>query len=98
LLQNAGIIRYFATILSADRVETFKPDPAVYALLAGARQAHGDVWLVSSNPFDVIGAKACGINTVWLRRDPQRVFDPWEFSPDVVVRTLDELPVELQRT
>jgi len=97
VLQNAGVIGYLAAALSADRVRTFKPDPAVYALLTGFRPAHGNVWLVSSNPFDVIGAQACGIKTVWLRRDPQRVFDPWEFSPDIVVRSLDELAPELQR-
>jgi 2-haloacid dehalogenase len=96
LLQNAGIIGYLAAILSADRVGTFKPDPAVYALLREGRE-QGDVWLVSANPFDVIGAKACGVTAVWLRRDPQRSFDPWEFSPDIVIRTLDELPGELQR-
>jgi len=46
---------------------------------------------VSGNPFDVIGAKAAGLRAAWLRRDPQRVFDPWEFSPDVVVGNLEEL-------
>jgi 2-haloacid dehalogenase len=97
LIQNAGIIDCFESILSADRVATFKPDPAVYALLKGARDADGNVWLVSANPFDVIGAKASGIKAVWLRRDPKKVFDPWEFSPDIVVRSLDELPGELQR-
>jgi 2-haloacid dehalogenase len=96
LLQSAGIIGHFAAILSADRVRTFKPDPAVYALLREARQP-GSVWLVSANPFDVIGARACGVTAVWLRRDSRRAFDPWEFSPDIVVRTLDELPGELQR-
>ena len=97
LLQNAGIIGYFTAILSADQVGTFKPDPAVYALLKGARETHGNTWLVSSNPFDVIGAKACGLSAAWLRRDPRRVFDPWELSPDIVVRTLEELPGELRR-
>jgi len=96
-MQSAGIIDYFAAILCADRVATFKPDPAVYALLKGARDLDGNVWLVSANPFDVIGAKASGIKAVWLRRDPGKVFDPWEFSPDVVVRTLTELPGEFQR-
>ena len=98
LLQNAGIGEYFEEILSADQIETFKPDPAVYALLKRAVDAqHTPAWLVSGNPFDVIGAKACGLKAVWLRRDPQRIFDPWEFAPDVVVRTLEELCGELQR-
>jgi 2-haloacid dehalogenase len=98
LLQNAGIAEYFDEILSADQIETFKPDPAVYALLKRAANAqHTPAWLVSGNPFDVIGAKACGLKAAWLRRDPEKIFDPWEFSPDVVVRTLQELCGELQR-
>jgi 2-haloacid dehalogenase len=98
LLQNAGISDYFATILSAGTIRTFKPDPAVYALT----QLVGDIpkahsWLVSGNPFDVIGAKAYGLKAAWVRRDPAGVFDPWEFSPDAVVRTLGELGSELQK-
>jgi 2-haloacid dehalogenase len=96
LLTCAGIERYFATILSADTVKTFKPDPAVYALLQRvADRTDKCAWLVSANPFDVIGAKAQGLKAAWLRRDPTRSFDPWEFSPDVVVGSLEELPGKL---
>jgi 2-haloacid dehalogenase len=92
LLENAGIDGYFEAILSADRIETFKPDPAVYALLKEVTDAYpAKACLVSGNPFDVMGAKACGLTTAWLRRDPERIFDPWEFSPDVVIPTLEAL-------
>jgi 2-haloacid dehalogenase len=98
LLEHAGIADYFERILSADAVQTFKPDPAVYALLqreAGPAAQH--VWLVSANPFDVIGAKACGLKVAWLRRDASRAFDSWEFSPDLTIASLDALPGELER-
>ena len=92
VLQNAGISEYLESILSADGIETFKPDPAVYALLNTVAGAPGGPrWLVSGNPFDVIGAKAAGVSAAWLRRDAQRIFDPWEFSPDLVIGTLEEL-------
>jgi 2-haloacid dehalogenase len=39
----------------------------------------------------VIGAKACGLRAAWVQRDPKRVFDPWEFEPDLVVHGLAEL-------
>lgn len=98
LLEHAGLGDHFEQILSADEVRTFKPDPAVYELLKrAARPDTEPVWLVSANPFDVIGAKACGVRAAWLRRDAARVFDPWEFLPDVELRTLRELPGELQR-
>ena len=98
LLQHAGISEYFEMILSADAIKTFKPDPAVYQLVQGAADApNQSVWLVSGNPFDIIGAKAYGLKAAWLRRDPSRVFDPWEFSPDEVAENLQELCVALQR-
>jgi 2-haloacid dehalogenase len=98
LLAHAGIDGYFETILSAERSRTFKPDPAVYALLREVTDAYPtQACLVSANPFDVIGAKACGLTTAWLRRDPEKIFDPWELSPDVVIQTLEALPDALRR-
>jgi len=99
VLQNAGIAEHLEAVVSADRIRTFKPDPAVYALLDSIDGAQGQPrWLVSGNPFDVIGAKAAGAKAAWLRRDPQRSFDPWEFSADLVVRTLEEFCDELEGT
>jgi 2-haloacid dehalogenase len=98
LLENARIAGYFESILSVERVRTFKPAPSVYALLRDASGRYPQQsWLVSGNPFDVIGAKAQGFGAAWLRRDPGSVFDPWEFSADIVAGTLPELCRELQR-
>jgi len=92
VLENAGLSDHLEAVLSVEPLETFKPDPAVYALVAKLAAAGAEpAWLVSGNPFDVIGGKACGLKVAWLRRDPQRIFDPWEFSPDVIVGTLEEL-------
>jgi 2-haloacid dehalogenase len=92
VLENAGISDYLEAVLSVEPIATFKPDPAVYALLEKLTAGRAEpAWLVSGNPFDVIGAKAAGLRAAWLRRDPQRIFDPWEFSPDVVVANLEEL-------
>jgi 2-haloacid dehalogenase len=96
LLERAGVLSRFKTVVSVDPLRTFKPDPAVYKhLLARVRAKKDMVWLISSNPFDVIGAKACGLRTVWVQRDSKRVFDPWEFEPDLVVAGLEQLPGKL---
>ena len=91
LLEHAGIDGFFETILSVDSIRTFKPDPAVYDLVKRAGASGEKAWLVSGNPFDVIGAKAHGLKAAWVRRDPRRIFDPWEFGPDVVIGNLEEL-------
>jgi 2-haloacid dehalogenase len=91
-LDYAGVLPRFSKIVSVDPLRTFKPDPAVYEyLVAELRTPREMVWLISSNPFDVIGAKACGLRTAWVQRDPKRVFDPWEFEPDAIVHSLAEL-------
>jgi 2-haloacid dehalogenase len=91
-LDHAGVLPSFSKIVSVDPIRTFKPDPAVYEYLVAELGARREmVWLISSNPFDVIGAKACGLRTAWVQRDPKRIFDPWEFEPDAIVHGLAEL-------
>jgi 2-haloacid dehalogenase len=97
LLQRAGIAQCFSGIVSVEELRTFKPNPIVYEhLVSYARVPRESVWLISSNTFDVIGAKACGLRAAWVQRDSTRVFDPWEFSPDIVVRNLQELSEQLR--
>jgi 2-haloacid dehalogenase len=98
LLERAGIAGYFTSILSVERVRTFKPAPSVYALLSELTDEYPQrAWLVSGNPFDVIGAKAQGLKAAWLKRDASSVFDPWEYAPDIIASTLPELGGELER-
>ncbi len=96
VLAEAGLLDRFGSVVSVDEVRSFKPDPAVYAHLADSVGLPGSaVWMISSNPFDVIGAKSYGLRSVWVRRDNKRVFDPWEFSADRIVGSLLELPAAL---
>ncbi len=96
LLERAGVLARFSGIVSVDPIRTFKPDPAVYEYLAAQVHAEKEmVCLISSNPFDVIAAKACGLRTVWVHRDPKKVFDPWEFEPDLIVAGLEQLSGKL---
>ena len=92
LLANAGVLPYLEDVVSVDDLRTFKPDPAVYEyLVRRTGRASAETWLVSSNAWDVIGAKAAGLRAAWVKRQPGAVFDPWEVEPDVVVSGLDEL-------
>jgi len=92
LLNHAGLDDRISSIISADEVQTFKPDPRFYAhFLERAGATAADTWLVSSNPFDVIGAAACGWRTVWVKRNPKAVFDPWDHVPTMVISDLMEL-------
>ena len=73
-------------------MRSFKPDPAVYEhFLEQARAEPGDAWLVSGNPFDVIGAVSAGMRAAWVRRSPRGVFDPWGVEPTVTIGGLRDL-------
>jgi 2-haloacid dehalogenase len=97
LLANAGIEAHFEGVVSVDDIRSFKPNPAVYAHFlrqAGARGS--DSWLVSGNPFDVIGAMSAGLSGAWVKRSAGAVFDPWEIQPTVTIADLGELPDALK--
>lgn len=92
VLANAGLLPLLEDVVSVDEVKIYKPAPAVYRHLATRMgTAVGDTWLVSSNPFDVIGAKAAGLRAAWVCRNPRAILDPWGVEPDLVVSDLVEL-------
>ena len=97
LLDKAGLLSYFEAVVSVDHIKTFKPNPDVYAyLMSRGGRSRAETWLVSANPFDVIGAKAAHLRAAWIRRNSDDPFDPWEFEPDVVVGNLMELSTGLK--
>ena len=92
LLKNAGILSYFDGIVSVDEIKSFKPNPGVYGyFLRQALTAGSEAWLVSSNPFDVIGAISAGMHAAWVKRSADALFDPWGIEPTLVVRSVAEL-------
>lgn len=93
LLQSAGLRELFIDVVSVDELRSFKPDPAVYAhflRVADCKQAAA-AWLISGNPFDVIGAKSAGMHAAWVRRRPEQPFDPWDLEPDLILGDLIQL-------
>lgn len=65
---HAGL---FKGLITVDPVKAYKPSMKVYSHLlheVGKQESKGDVWLVSGNPFDAVGAKAAGLRTAWVDR------------------------------
>lgn len=93
LLRQAELDTYFADMVCVDEIGRFKPDPVVYRhFLQRANVPVTEAWLISGNPFDVIGAQAVGMQTVWLDRPGQGLFDPWGVEPAATIQRLAELP------
>ncbi|EHK43944.1 uncharacterized protein TrAtP1_008396 [Trichoderma atroviride] len=60
-------------VVSVDPVRVFKPDQRTYAhfaKVAGMESQVEKLWLVSSNPFDALGARAAGWRSAWVNRNP----------------------------
>lgn len=92
LLRKAGIRHFFEGVISVADLSTFKPNPAVYRyFLDRARVAPQQACLVSSNPFDVIGAISADMKAAWLKRSSNAIFDPWDIEPDLTVGNLKAL-------
>ncbi len=92
LLAHAGLDAALDGIVSVHDLQSFKPDPAVYShFLQQTGATKQETWLVSGNPFDVIGAHMAGWRTAWVKRDPTAVFDPWDIEPDAIITDISEL-------
>jgi 2-haloacid dehalogenase len=75
----------FDDIISVETVGAFKPHPGVYRRAAANLKLEvGECMMVSSNTFDVVGARACGFRGAFV----DRYGHPYEdtvFQPDVTV-------------
>ena len=84
----------FKEIVTVDFVRTFKPAPEVYKYLAQRMDMtgkEGDMWLVTGNPFDVVGAKAVGMQAAWVDRAGSGWQDKLGGGPTAVVKGLGEV-------
>ena len=87
------LVGHLQPVLSVDTVKTYKPAPEVYALGPCALQIPcAELLFVSSNGWDVAGAKAFGYQVAWCNRvgAPEEVLG---LRPDLVITRLDELPL-----
>ncbi len=92
LMDTSGLSTFLQAPVSAEDAKSFKPDPRVYTLFETATGASAaNTWLISSNPFDIVGAWACGWRTIWVQRDAGVPFDPWGQRPSHIVQDLSQI-------
>jgi 2-haloacid dehalogenase len=69
LVRNTGLDRVLEATISIDAKKIFKPSPEAYTLIESKLGVSpAEVLFVSSNPFDVCGAKAFGLKVAWIER------------------------------
>ncbi|GAB7357294.1 hypothetical protein MBLNU459_g8261t1 [Dothideomycetes sp. NU459] len=89
----------FKDIVVIEEVKKFKPAPEVYHHLARkvdkSEKDMSSMWLVSGNPFDVVGARAVGMQACWV----DRAGNGWQDElvqgdkgrPTAIVKSLEEV-------
>ena len=69
LVRNTGLAEILDATISIDAKRIYKPSPQAYTLIESQLGVKpSDVLFVSSNPFDVCGAKAFGLTVAWIER------------------------------
>ena len=89
---SSGLGGALEHVISVDRVKIYKPAPAVYALGPAVLELPvDDLLFVSSNGWDVAGAKAFGYRVAWCNRTtaPEEALG---VRADYVVSNLLDLP------
>ncbi|CAM1504259.1 Fc.00g018500.m01.CDS01 [Cosmosporella sp. VM-42] len=101
-LSRAGSLLSSSKVVSIDPLGVFKPDRRTYEHMCKTVGQEGhpeNLWLVSSNPFDIVGAAAVGFNTAWVDRGGAGWIDSlgaaMDLSPTVVVKGVDEAVGEI---
>src|SRR5215471_7241982 len=88
IMNAANLHPYFKGFVSVDEVKVYKPSPAVYKHVANRLgRPINEVRLISSNPFDVIGAESAGMQAAWVNRS-NGLFDTLAPMPQMVVKSL----------
>ncbi|THX27888.1 haloacid dehalogenase, type II [Aureobasidium pullulans] len=92
----------FKDIVVVEEPKRFKPTPESYTHLAktvgkdpSSKEDMASMWLISGNPFDVVGARAVGMQACWV----DRAGNGWQDGllegeigrPTVIVSSLEEV-------
>lgn len=81
----------FDRIISVQTFGAFKPHPSVYRGCARLLDRDlQELMMVSSNSFDVMGARACGLEAAWIKRN-DTPYEESPYKPTIVVKDFYEL-------
>lgn len=98
LSQHASI---FHGLLTADDIQRYKPSRLFYQRLAeqfGKGLANEDIWIISANPFDIVGSRNMGMRAVWVDRAGSGWKDAVipDLKPTLVVHSLQDVTDKIQ--
>jgi 2-haloacid dehalogenase len=94
LSQHASV---FQDLVTVDDARVYKPAPASYqhcARMVGKEPSQmNEIWLISCNAWDIVGARSAGLNAIWI----DRAGKGWQdaalpgVKPTAIVRSLEQI-------
>ncbi len=97
LLVKARLRDFFEQVLSTDEAGACKPDPRPYRMaLERADSLASEACMVAAHGWDIVGADAVGMKTIWIERLEKR----WPFPeepPGRVAADLSQVPEAINR-
>jgi len=91
-IKNSKIDLHIDSCFSVDTLKIYKPHPTVYNLVLEQYDLNkNEILFVSSNSWDVAGAKSFGFNVSWINRfNNKKEF--LSFESDIELKSLLDLP------
>lgn len=92
----------FQDLITVDEIQRYKPTPVSYQHLADKMgkdaSEMNQIWLISGNPFDIIGARSVGMQAIWVDRANRGWQDAAapELRPSAIVHSLEQIVKEIQ--
>jgi len=91
VVKNAGLEGAFSQLISIEEAKIYKPSAAAYQLAVKKMGADAEsIGFVSSNFFDVAGAKVFGFRSHWVNRSGAPG-DELGVTPDAIFKSLSDL-------
>ncbi|OOM05896.1 haloacid dehalogenase type II [Clostridium saccharobutylicum] len=91
-IKNSKIDFYIDSCFSVDTLKIYKPHPTVYNLVLEKYNLNkNEILFISSNSWDVAGAKSFGFNVSWINRFNSKE-EVLPFKCDIELSSLTNLP------
>ncbi|WP_281976256.1 haloacid dehalogenase type II [Halobacillus litoralis] len=84
LIEQSSIRSSIDLVISADEIKQYKPTPAAYNHAQEQLELkREEILFMSSNPWDITGAKSFGFRTAWINRK-NLVAEELDIQPDAI--------------
>ena len=92
LLSDSSLRKYFDHIISVEEVRKYKPSQETYLLVSKKLNLQiSQIALVSSNLWDIAGAKSVGMYTCWINHEDKRTSEEFNVKPDYLFSSIDDI-------